>query len=208
MWIPDARRGMMKTKAGGGTKAGARGGSPVLFWVTAVFLAATPGPVFGQAPYGADVALVGGHMSYDVDTLGDGAVGFGGIRIRLSLGGFLLVEPGVTYALIQADTVGRGGDVDTPTIISEFQFQFQYPVGRFQPYAGVGAGGMLDLRDDRGGAREGEGPADFLVSTYSTALGVATDRSGWTFRVEVRQRWIDDFDDSAVELTAAIGRMF
>jgi hypothetical protein len=166
--------------------------------------AGSPTHILGQFSMAPDIGLVAGIMSYDTGSLGEGTTGFGGLRVRFPLSRFILVEPGITYTKIQADTLGRAGDVDTPLVTAEFQFQVQLPRGRYRPYVGIGAGGIVDFRDDRGHATEEALAAEFLVSTYSGALGVALDAGRWSFRTEVRRRWIDDFEDEALEVALGI----
>lgn len=150
-----------------------------------------------------DIGLVGGSFSYDLGVRGDATSAFGGLRVRMPLSRWILLEPGATFTRLTADSVAEGADRDITFLLVEFQAQAQLPlVDRLRPYVGVGAGGVLDLRDKRG-------PDAFLTSTYSAALGLAVDLgSRWSLRSEVRGRALDDGKDSALELGLALATRF
>ncbi|HZD05422.1 MAG TPA: hypothetical protein VE173_10900, partial [Longimicrobiales bacterium] len=130
------------------------------FALAGLFLTIVPDAGSCQVLPPPDIALLGGISFYDLDVQGSGTTPFGGLRFRLPMSRHVLVEPGVTFARPTADSVDPGADRVLRLLILEFQAQVQLPLGRFHPYGGVGAGGVLDFRGDRGSD-------DFLATTYS-----------------------------------------
>jgi hypothetical protein len=158
-----------------------------------------PDPSWESAP--PDLGVVGGVMSYDLGEQGSDATGFGGIRVHFPLSSWILLEPAVALARYEADEVEEDVDAEVTLLTTEFQLQLQLPLSAVRPYLGVGAGGMLDLRGERG-------DDEFLLSTFSLAGGVAVplgDR--WIVRGEVRGRTIDQ-THSAVEVGLGLSRHF
>lgn len=164
----------------------------VLGAAVVVFMGAG-GPLEAQSLATAEVGIVAGVMDYDFR--GEGTTPFGALRIRFPLGRHILVEPSVGYASYTADPdrVGEGTSLDVTLVMAEFQFQAQYHLGRLRPYAGLGVGGVVDLRDKRI-------TDDFLVSTLSASAGVAADLGrGFSAMGEVRARGLDELEHSAME---------
>ena len=183
------------SKAGVGGRRTARriagaGGALVL-----AAAAALPAPAAAQDEMSASVALVGGAFQYDLS--GTGTVPFGGVRLSLPMHAWIVIEPGLTYAAYDAQD-GEG----VPLLIPEAQLQGRIEMGRVDPFLGLGAGGVFDLREDRSGG-------ELLVSTYSAAAGArAWLGRGWTGRAELRVRGVDGFTGSAAEWTLGIARYF
>lgn len=175
---------------------------PATAGLVGLALAAVPGALVGQELPAPDIGLVGGSFSYDLGVRGDDTSPFVGLRVRLPLSRWILVEPALAFTRLTADSVDAGADPDLSLLVMEFQAQAQVAVDRLRPYLGVGAGGVLDLRDRRG-------PDDFLMSTYSGSLGVAVDLgASWAVRSEVRYRAMDDRRHSALELGVALSTTF
>lgn len=146
------------------------------------------------------VAVVGGWFNRD-QFHGEGPSTVGGLRMRLPLGRYVLLEPGVSYTSFRPDTVGLPGasSADLQLLFLDFQIQLQIPVSRFRPYVGVGGGGAVDFRDERGSD-------PFLLSSISGSLGLAVDL-GSRFEAlgEARIRTLDDFDRTALVGVVGIG---
>lgn len=161
-----------------------------------------PGAVRAQVMPAPEVGLVGGAFAYDLGVRGNATSAFGGLRTRFPLSRWVLVEPSLAFTRLTADTVGPNADPVLSLLRLEFQGQVQVPVNRLRPYLGVGAGGMVDLRSERG-------PDAFLMSTLSAALGLAVDvGSTWSLGAEGRYRVIDNFDHSALELGLGLSTRF
>lgn len=167
-----------------------------------LLLATLPGAAASQLLPPPDIALMGGVFSYDLGVRGSGTTPFGGVRFRLPMSRHILIEPGLGFARPTADPVDPGADPVLQLLILDFQAQVQVPFGRLRPFAGLGAGGVLDFRDARGSD-------DFLSSTYSLALGLSVDVGrGWAFRGEARGRGIGGTERSALELGVGLSRAF
>lgn len=179
-----------------------RAGPGVFLALVGLGSALAPGTLPAQELPPPGLGLVGGSFSYDLGVQGDATSLFGGVRVRFPLSRWILVEPALTFTRLTADSVDTGADRDIPLLLMEFQAQGQVPLERLRPYLGVGAGGVVDLRGERGGD-------DFLVSTYSVSLGLAVDLgSRWAVGGEVRGRAIDDVEHSALELGLTLSTTF
>jgi hypothetical protein len=150
--------------------------------------------------------VVVGGVFQRLDFQGEGGSGLYGLRARLPLGRFLVVEPGARYTSFEREPFDDevDADLDLQLLVVDFQIQVQVPVrvgdSRWlRPWVGVGAGGAVDFRGERG-------PDDFLVSTFSAAAGVSLDLRGpLTLNVESRFRTLDELEHTAVGWTAGLG---
>jgi hypothetical protein len=146
------------------------------------------------------VTVVGGWFDRD-QFHGEGPSSVGGLRVRFPLGRYVLLEPGVSYTSFRPDTLGVPGasSADLQLLFLDFQIQLQLPVSRLRPYVGIGAGGAIDFRDERGSD-------PFLISSISASLGLALEL-GSRFDVlgEGRIRTLDDFDRTALVGVVGIG---
>ncbi len=185
--------------SGGRTDGRQRSGSRVR-WILAAAaalggMAALPGGASAQDAMTASVEVVGGAFHYDIGP-DRGTSPFGALRVSLPMATWLLVEPGLGYT---SYTASSGHDV--PFLTTEAQVQARFHLGSAYPFVGIGAGGMFDLRKDRGGA-------DLLLATETVSAGArAWLGRGWLARAEVRLRRVGS-DDSAVEWTLGMGRAF
>ena len=164
-------------------------------------LALTAFPTRGAAQVIPPPAFVLTAGVFDRDYQGSGTERAFGARVRFPLGTYLLVEPGLVVSSFEDGELQPELDVD-PDItlyVFDFQIQAQYPLGRFRPFLGIGAGGAFDPRENRG-------TDEFVVSTYSLAAGAAADL-GRRFEalLEVRHRTLDDFDASGLHLFVGLG---
>lgn len=149
-----------------------------------------------------EIGIAGGVMDYDFR--GEGSTPFGALRVRFPMGRWLVIEPSFGYAAFTADedAVSAGAGRDVKLVLAEFQLQGQYPMGRLSAFLGLGLGGAVDFRDERGAD-------DFVVSTFSGAGGLAVALGrGWSARGEVRARTLDETADSATEYTIGLAVAF
>ena len=123
------------------------------------------------------VELVAGWARYDLS--GTGTTPFAAVRADLPMTTWLYAE--LSFATLRYTS--QGGD-RIRHLATEVQVQGSYPIGRFHPYLGAGAGGFFDLRKQRSGA-------DFARPTLSGAGGVRVALPyGFGARVELRIRGI------------------
>ena len=190
-------RGTGGTRRGRDRRRGALGpvsGTATLLASMAVGIA-LPCEASGQDDMAALAAIVGGAFQYDLS--GTGTVPFGGVRLTLPLHRWILVEPALTYAAYDA----QSGD-EIPLLIPEAQVQGRWPLGRIDPFLGVGVGGVFDMRESRGGQ-------ELVVSTLSAAAGARGWLGrGWSARAELRVRGVDGFTGAVAEWTVGLGRAF
>ncbi len=163
-------------------------------------------PLKAQDLASPSVAVMGGAFSYDIDGRGDGVVGFGALRFRLPLSRYVMLEPSIGRTRFTAELdstrVEAGADEEVGLLLVDFQVQIQLPSGRLRPYVGLGAGGVLDLRDARS-------PDDYVVSTFTLAGGLALDLgAGFGLRAEARGRFLDETQSSALEYALGLSLDF
>jgi len=171
-----------------------------------VGLGALPGPALGQwSPAERidppTVTLTGGAF-VRTDFRSEGTAPVWGVRFGFPLSRWVAIEPALHLTSFTVDDPPEGVDREGRLTTVDFQLQLQLPTGRIRPYLGVGAGGAADFREERGAD-------DFVVSTFTGAVGV---RVGMTERLhlagEVRLRSLDDFARSGVGLHAGLGWRF
>lgn len=142
------------------------------------------------------IALVAGVSQYDLS--GTGTVGFASLRLDLPMATWLYAEPG--FGTMRY--VSQGGE-RIRHLAAEVQLQGSWPLGRFHPYLGAGAGGFFDLRKQRGGAQ-------FVEPSVSGAGGLrVTLPHGLGVRAELRVRAIGKrFGASMAEWGAGVSKSF
>lgn len=197
----------------GGTGRGPSAGRASARWTRSILvgtavgvLGALPGPVLGQsAPEeridAPTVTLTGGAF-VRTDFRSEGTAPVWGVRFRFPLGRWVAIEPALHLTSFTVDDPPEGVDREGRLTTVDFQLQLQLPTGRIRPYVGVGAGGGADFREERGAD-------DFIVSTFTGAVGV---RVGMTEQLhlvgEARLRSLDEFAESGVGLHAGVGWRF
>ena len=164
--------------------------------VVALALAAPAGALRGQEIPPPALGLVAGVAQYDLS--GTGTEGFFGLRLDLPMSEYVFAEPGFVYMSYRS----QGGDL-IRHLTAEVQVQGSYPLGRWRPYLGAGAGGFFDLRKQRGGA-------ELVRPTFSGAGGTRVDLTGALgARAELRVRGVGKgFNGTIAEWSAGLSWSF
>ena len=166
-----------------------------LWWVAAALTSWAADAGAQEIPPPA-VAVVAGVAQYDLSGTGDET--FIALRIDLPMAEYLYVEPSFGYMSYESQ-----GEEDIRHLSAEVQVQGSWPLGRWRPYLGVGAGGFFDLRKQRGGS-------DLVQPAFSGATGLRVDLpSGFGARAELRVRGIETgFTGTVAEWGAGLSRSF
>lgn len=144
------------------------------------------------------VFLLGGAF-VRTDFQGEGTSLVVDARVRFPLTSRLRFEPGIGYVGFEADEVPEGVGPDARLVLLDFQLQYEVLDGPVRPYVGVGAGGAVDFRDERG-------TEDFALSTFSASAGVSFDVvSALLAATEFRYRTLDEFDDKVFVVALGVG---
>lgn len=164
--------------------------------IAALALAAPRAGAQGQEIPPPALALVAGAFQYDLS--GTGTEPFVALRLDLPMSEHVIAEPNLGYVSYTT----QGGD-PIRHLTAEVQLQGSWPIGRWRPYLGAGAGGFLDLRKQRDGG-------EFARATVSAAAGMRVDLLAQLgARAELRVRGIGEgFSGSAAEWSAGISRSF
>jgi hypothetical protein len=146
-----------------------------------------------------------GGLFHRTDFHGEGSSSLVGLRVRLPLSRYIVLEPGAQLTRFDRDPGDEEeGDLEVPLLALDFQLQAQLPLDlggpdRVRPWIGVGAGGAVDFRDERGAG-------DFVTSTFTASLGVALDvGSHLTLLGEGRYRTLDELERRVIQASFGLG---
>lgn len=193
----------MKGRRARGMRCGRRVG-----WPLAVAVGLAFAPTTAQAAQEMDDVLPSPSVSAFAGTFtrtdfkGEGTGALFGFRARLPLSSRFVLAPGLSYTSFEVDPPPDDADTDLPFVLIDFQLRYQLPLDPVRPFAGVGAGGAVDFRADRG-------VSDFVVSTYTGTVGVSWEIGSRTeVTAGVQLRTLDGFEKTAAETSVGIGWIF
>ena len=138
------------------------------------------------------IAVSSGVLNYDLS--GTGNTASIAVTVDRAIIGNWLAEGGLTYARPTQQFRDR-----TNFFLPEAQVQYQFPIGRFAPFVGGGAGAAIDIRDELfGGTR-----TDLALSAGGGVRATLTETLG--LRGDFRLRGIGShFSGSVAELRGGI----
>lgn len=145
-----------------------------------------------QDAAGPVLSLSAGVSQWDLS--GTGTTSMLALRGTMPLSSIVLVEAGFLVMRPEQQFGER-----TTFVVPEAQLQLQWPLGRFAPYLGIGAGAALDFASEQAGGLD----SDLTISGAGGLRLNLTDQ--WGAQTELRARGIGTgFEGATAEYTVGL----